>query len=674
MLHKEEVLTELLLGLHAQATTMTDAELYDYALDAAVALTDSVIGFFHTVSDDQTTIALTTWNRGALENCTAVYDSHYPLERAGNWADCVRLRRAVIYNDFPPSSQQRALPEGHAAVRRFMSIPVVEGDKVRMIFGVGNKPTDYDERDTIRLQLVANELQKILLHRRADEALVASEHYIRGIIENVDQGFIVVDRDYRILTANRAYCGAAAVPVDQVIGRHCHEISHHSAVPCPEIGENCPVQKVFETGQPVTLTHRHTDANGQISYVEVKAFPFQYESGVVISAIETVSNITARYLLDEERMKTDKVEAIGTLAGGIAHDFNNLLQGVFGFVSLARRRLPEEDRAHALLGQAEKALEQATRLTNQLLTFAKGGRPIKTFVMLPSLIEDTAHLSLSGSRCECRLAVAGDLWSVEADGGQIAQVIQNIVGNASDAMPDGGTVTVSAENVTDPIPDLPAGRYVRIAVSDSGGGICPEHLGKIFDPYFTTKETGSGLGLATSYSIVRNHGGAIDVRSAPGRGSTFTIYLPAADAVPATKAEPAIVFEVARKRRVLVMDDEALVRDVAAEMLAALGHEVETAGDGAEALARYRAAAERGERFDVVILDLTVRGGAGGQETNRRLLEFDPGARTIVSSGYSDGAGLATFRDRGFRGRLNKPYRLEELQDVLAAVLAAPVS
>ncbi len=518
----------------------------------------------------------------------------------------------------------------------------------------------------------AGTIQDITEQKKAEERLRQSEEFIRNILDTVDEGFIVIDRNYSILIANKAYCSQAGRSYDTVIGRPCYEISHRLQRPCHEEGEECAVRRVFETGEPYAAIHRHTDSAGAVLHVETKAFPVKDSTGAVLSVIETVNNITEKHLLEEERLKTQKLEAIGTLAGGIAHDFNNLLQGVFGYISMAKLTFDQKERSLAMLAQAEQALGLSVNLTKQLLTFSKGGKPVKTKVSLPSVIENSVKFALSGSRVDYRIMTDKNLRTVEADEGQIGQVIQNIVLNADQAMPLGGTIVITAKNVQAPNPLLPRvlkeGSYVEISIQDSGIGIPAPYMEKIFDPYFTTKEKGSGLGLATSYSIIKNHGGVIDVVSRTGVGTTCFLYLPATDAAMGLPSSPAISRAV-RKGRILVMDDEELIRNIAGEMLKALGHAVEFAEHGDAAIEKYRAARESGNPFDIVILDLTVRRGLGGKETNSRLLAIDPEAKVIVSSGYSDDAAMADHRAYGFAACLTKPYQLDELTSTLNALL-----
>ncbi len=388
----------------------------------------------------------------------------------------------------------------------------------------------------------------------------------------------------------------------------------------------------------------------------------------------TIQDITERKQLEEQLRQSQKLDAIGTLAGGIAHDFNNLLQGVFGYISIARRNADSKEKSIAALDQAEKALHMSVNLTSQLLTFSKGGKPVKKKIPLKPVIANSVRFALSGSRTDYRMKLDTDLWHVEADEGQIGQVIQNIVLNADQAMPMGGTIVISAKNLNASKKGIPqlqkAGRYVEISVQDNGIGISDEYLTKIFDPYFTTKAKGSGLGLATCYSIVRNHGGVIHVSSKVGRGTTFYVYLPAVseevkEALQAPELSPFV-----RKGKILLMDDEELIRDIAGDMIKALDHEVEFAEHGEEAVGKYKAAVESGNPFDVVILDLTIRGGMGGRETIERLLAVNPGIKAIVSSGYSDDAVVSDYRNYGFSARLTKPYKLQELSDTLNNLLS----
>ncbi len=580
---------------------------------------------------------------------------------------------ALNVRNFTSPEFARQVPERMAQVRE-RGMAVFESSHLRkdgsaMPVEVNARLIEYDGK--MAHFSVARDITE---RKQAEERIRQSEQFIRGILDTVDEGFIVVDRDFRILTVNKAYCSQVGGCDENMIGSHCYEMTHKSSLPCSKNGEECAPCRAFETGKPHSTIHRHKDPNGNILYVETKAFPIKDASGVVTSVIETLNNITEQHLLEEERLKTQKLESIGTLAGGIAHDFNNLLQGVFGYISMAKMTFDRKEKSFAMLEQAEKALHQSVNLTAQLLTFSKGGKPLKKLIDLRTVVENSAKFTLSGSRSDIRMNIPKDLWQAEADEGQLGQVVQNIVLNADQAMPLGGTVSITAANLAGGDASLPPrlakANYVVIAIQDAGVGIPEQYLSKIFDPYFTTKDKGSGLGLATSYSIVRNHGGMIHVRTKSGEGSTFMIYLPAIpgegrrDAVtgPAKDAKP-------RAAKILVMDDEEIIRNLSCEIFRALGHTVEVAIDGQEALEKYKGAMA-GRPFDIVILDLTVRGGMGGTETMQKLLELDPRVKAIVSSGYSDDFATTNYEKQGFKAFLKKPYNVEALRVMLNKMLA----
>jgi two-component system cell cycle sensor histidine kinase/response regulator CckA len=392
--------------------------------------------------------------------------------------------------------------------------------------------------------------------------------------------------------------------------------------------------------------------------------------GAVREILSVGTDFTARRASEQELQRTQKLESLGIFAGGIAHDFNNLLTSILGNIELARLFSERYGKAWKRLNLAEKAALQAKGLTRQLSTFAKGGSPVFKVVPMTVLIKDCVDFSLRGARVKAELDIAEDLWHAEVDEGQVCQVIQNLVRNAEQAMPGGGTIMVTAGNLhLDRKSGLPlhAGKYLEIAIRDQGEGIPEKLLGRIFDPYFTTKKTGSGLGLAVCYSIIRHHGGHIAARSEPGAGATFYVYLPATNKKPrARQLEKAVA---PGPGRLLAMDDQNDVKEILSELLVRLGYDVEFASRGEEVLAMYKAARDLGRPYDALILDLTIPGGMGGEETIRRLLELDPAVKAIVSSGYVNDPVMADHSRYGFRGAVPKPYRSDELAQVLAAVV-----
>ena len=395
--------------------------------------------------------------------------------------------------------------------------------------------------------------------------------------------------------------------------------------------------------------------------------PINYDKlfAAINKGIETVTLKRRVQEQNDFMEKNQRLESLGVLAGGIAHDFNNILTAIIGNISLARSQVGEGHKAAGRLAATENALARATNLTRQLLTFARGGEPIKKVIEVGGLLKEATGFAIHGSNVKCRVVLADDLWFVEADEGQLSQVIHNLVINAVQAMPEGGMVALRAENAGSKEEE---GKFVKISVTDDGAGIPEHHVQRIFEPYFTTKQLGNGLGLATCYSIIKKHGGNITVESTPGKGSTFHVCLPASEQVNA--AEPGSKTEVVHgSGRVLVMDDEEPVRETAQAMLEELGYTVECAENGGAAIELYRQRKEEGTPFNAVIMDLTIPGGMGGREAIASLLKLDPGVKAVVSSGYSNDPVMADYSNYGFSAVLGKPYRLQEISKVLQELL-----
>jgi PAS domain S-box-containing protein len=382
------------------------------------------------------------------------------------------------------------------------------------------------------------------------------------------------------------------------------------------------------------------------------------------------AEVNQRKLLEDELMRADKLEALAVLAGGIAHDFNNFLMIVQGNLELAKIQTKPGDPLHDILQQSDTACKRAVSLASQLLTFGKGGAPIVRTTSVAQLLAASVDLARAGSQVRFNLAVPDDLWPAEIDAGQISQVFHNLLLNARQAVPESGIVEVRAENVVieNSVLSINSGKYVRISVRDYGHGIPAEILPRIFDPYFTTKEAGRGLGLATAYSIVTKHQGHIRADSTVGQGTTFYIHLPASEMSPVT--QPAAVVRTGAGR-ILVMDDEQAIRRLLELMMSQLGYEVECASDGAEAVELFTRATASGRGFAGVLLDLTVPGRMGGKDAAEQLRKIDPSVKLIVSSGYADAPILSEFQKYGFDDVIRKPYTLTELSDVLTRVIGA---
>jgi PAS domain S-box-containing protein len=515
----------------------------------------------------------------------------------------------------------------------------------------------------------------VMLSRRqkVEKALQESEERMAVTFRSIAEGVITTDTEGKIRLLNRVAEQLTGWKQEEAVGKPLTEVFRVINVKTREPIEN-PVDMAM-TGREVGLTSDIilVARDGTERIVYESAAPILDGESNVIGVVMVFQDITQRQHMEQEAQRAQKLESLGLLAGGIAHDFNNLLSTILGNINLVRMYTDTDGDEKILktLLRTEKAVSRAKNLTQQLLTFARGGDPIRKTHSIAKLVKESTSLSLRGSNVKCDTQLPADLWTVEVDEGQLIQVFNNLLINARQAMPEGGTIKLTAENITlDRSFDrlTKKGDYVKISVEDHGTGMPGEHLQKVFDPYFTTKENGSGLGLASSYSIVLKHEGYITVDSEVGQGTTFCVYLPAsvgkADQIEGPQERP-----VPGKGRILVMDDEEMLLVMVEDMLAFLGYEAEGVCDGDEAIAFYTRAMKTGESFDAVVMDLTIPGGMGGEETIKRLLKIDPCIKAIVSSGYSNSPLMSNYKSYGFKERIVKPYTIEELSRALHAVL-----
>jgi PAS domain S-box-containing protein len=529
---------------------------------------------------------------------------------------------------------------------------------------------DRVRKRTVALTETNAELEsEIAERRRAEDSLAAEKEHLAVTLRSIGDGVITTDIEGRVVLLNKVAEELTGWPMEEALGRPLGEVFY---IVDEKTRARCesPVDKVLESGGIVGLAN-HTaliSKDGTERRIADSGAPIRDRESRIVGVVLVFRDVTEKSRIEEELIKARKLETVGVLAGGIAHDFNNILTAILGNITLAAHLVNDEKEPYSLLMAAEKAAIRAKSLTQQLLTFSLGGEPVREAASVVEIIRDSATFVLHGGNVKCRFSIPEDLWLADIDKGQISQVIQNIIINARQAMPEGGDIEISCENFEKapgiPLP-LEDGRYVRILVTDRGVGIPEKILDRIFDPFFSTKQEGSGLGLAITHSIVTRHHGHIAVDSRPGEGSTFDIYLPVALQPSGGEGEEEAAEGEFEGNRVLIMDDEELVRDLLRSTLSHLGCEVLSAADGAEAISLYRRALEKNERIDMVIMDLTVPGGVGGREAIGELLALDPDARVIVSSGYSNDPVVAHFSDHGFRGTLIKPYRLTELKSAL---------
>ena len=521
------------------------------------------------------------------------------------------------------------------------------------------------EEERKLIDAIAERSGKIIERKQAEKKLRESENFLRSVFRAAPSGIGVVT-DRVLKQVNRHFCEITGYSSAEIIGRNAHFL-----YPTEEEYEHVESEKYAQirdhgTG---TVETRFKHRDGHIIDVLLSSSPLDpadLSKGFIFTALD----ITWRKQAEEELIKLQKLESIGVLAGGIAHDFNNILTTILGNISFIRTALSPESDEYDALGDAEEGCREGKNLTQQLLTFARGGKPVKKTINISEVLKEAVSFVLSGSNVRCRFEIADDLRPIDADSGQIHQAISNLIINADHAMPEGGTITIKVDNVTfgekDVLP-LAEGEYLRISISDTGIGIKKENLSLIFDPYFTTSSTGSGLGLARVYSIVTRHGGYVTVESEPGTGTSFYIYLPASSKEIKSRKETREDV-VKGSGRILLMDDDEMIRNVARRLIEWIGYEIDTAVDGREAIEKYRAAKKAGTPFDVVILDLTIPGGMGGIKAFAQLKEIDPGVKAIVSSGYSSDSVMADYAKLGFAGMIPKPYKMDALSRILAKV------
>jgi two-component system, cell cycle sensor histidine kinase and response regulator CckA len=504
-------------------------------------------------------------------------------------------------------------------------------------------------------------VREITERKNLEKALQASEELFRTLCDSAPIGIFRCDAAW-----NNIYCNPRWEEITAMSAAEGAGTGWQSAIHPDDREDLVRVRtEASAAGRGYTHEHRKLTPGGDAIWVRVLVNPVKGPGGVISGYVGTVEDVTEQRQARQEILKAQKLESIGVLAGGIAHDFNNILTAILGNISLARYQMREPEKVAKRLEEAEGAAARARDLTQQLLTFARGGEPVKKVVEVPGLLRESVAFALHGSQVSCSFDLPGDLWPLEADEGQLIQVIHNLVLNAVQATAPGGALTIRARN---------GGcgergeQYVEISVSDTGTGIPEEHLERIFDPYFTTRQQGSGLGLASCYSIIKKHGGTIRAESTLGQGSTFHVVLPASRK-PRT-ATASLGAEMAPgSSRVLVMDDEEIVRVLAKAILEQLGYQAVCVEDGAQAAEAYLEAMTAGTPFSAVILDLTIPGGVGGRDAIQMLLKMDPQVKAIVCSGYATDPVMANHRAYGFSAVLSKPYRPQDLSKVLQELL-----
>jgi PAS domain S-box-containing protein len=517
--------------------------------------------------------------------------------------------------------------------------------------------------------------------KRAEDELAGEKELLSVTMASIGDGVVSTDTEGIIISINPVALVFSGLSVEAAVGKNLDDVFTfvHEKVKDADASEGFIRSMIRKKGiKPMGIRCGLRVKNGCERVVDLSVSPINDAKGAVIGMVMVFRDMTERQKLEAELYNARKLESLGVLAGGIAHDFNNILTGVITNLFMAKLRAKSDAETFALLSEAEKASFRASKLVKQLLTFSKGGAPVKETVAIGEIIEDSVGFCLSGSNVASKLHLAPDLSKVEADRGQIDQVLNNLIINADQSMPNGGTVTVSAENVmvqrqaAEGANALAPGEYVKITVMDEGVGIPPESLEKIFDPYYSTKPNGNGLGLTIAYSIIKAHKGIITVDSVPGKGTAFSFYLPAAKDRAAPEEKKGVTLAALRiSKRILIMDDDSAVRTVLTQLMRNSGYDVDCAASGVEAIEAYSGAMKKGNPFAVVVMDLTVPGGMGGREAVSKLLELDPGAKVVVASGYSNDPIMANYRKYGFCGVIVKPFNIDEFLSVVNSVSGA---
>ncbi len=513
--------------------------------------------------------------------------------------------------------------------------------------------------------------------QRYHNSLYSEKERLNVTLRSIGDGVITTDLEGKIVLINKITEQLTGWSQEEAIGRPVQDVLNilddETGIPCDN-----PADMVLASGKIVDMAdHTALIARDGTRYIiEDSGAPIFDNQCKMIGTVLVFRDVTVARKTAGELLKVKKLESVGGLAGGIAHDFNNILAAILGNIELAELSMSSTEEAYPLLQEAKKASIRARDLTRQLLTFSSGGDPVKKTAPIGKGIIESANFVLHGSSVSCRFNIPFDLWLVDIDPGQISQVIQNLVINARQAMPEGGQIEINCANIVDIKSeynlDLPNITYIEITIQDNGCGVAEEYIEKIFDPYFTTKHEGSGLGLAIAHSIINKHDGHIEVTSVIGKGTTFTIYLPASEQqnIHGTTLKIHEMEHAKEKAKILVMDDDKRVRDVAKQMLTRLGHEVLLAWEGNEAVTIFSELYKSDKPVDVVIMDLTIPGGMGGKEAIQEILKIDPEAKVVVASGYSNDPVMSNYQQYGFMVSIAKPFMLEELNETLTDILS----
>lgn len=666
-----------LLRLSNESAGKPESNLVQDYLEASIELTESAIGYLYSLNEDLETIQLVAWSKDALGICDAVHDSHFPLSKAGIWADCVRDCKPAVHNDYAEAANKRGLPQGLAPLQRHLSVPVTDGDAVTLILSVGNRKKPYESPEIETLQVIGGALAQVMARHRSEQALQASSSRLTlldAAVNAASHSIVITDVDGTIEWVNPAFTQLTGYTADEAIGKN------------PRLLKSGKQDREFYqnlwntiTGGKVwkgELINKRKD--GSLYDEEASITPVKDATGKITHFIAIKQDVTEQHQLKERLLRSQRMESIGLLAGGVAHDLNNVLAPIMMAVEMLKQDLTEEDRL-IMLETLESSCNRGSAIIRQVLTFARGVEGEHAVLQVRHLLKDLVKMSRETfpKNITISLDAPGDLWTVSGDATQLHQVLLNLALNARDAMPTGGTLSIKAENVTLDHPrgylncEILPGAYIRLQVKDGGVGIPPDAIARIFEPFFTTKEQGkgTGLGLPTAFGIVKSHDGLLEVESTPGRGTTFLLHLPASEIETPNEDIPPSKPPRGNGETILVVDDEAAIRQLTQKILEMNGYMVLLAEDGAEAVACY---AQHKAEIALVLSDMMMP-VMDGLALVRALRAINPEVRIVGFSGYiGDDANTNRFvdlRTLGVRTILEKPVAADRLLHALAEEL-----
>lgn len=586
-----------------------------------------------------------------------------------------RTREAGIVSDFDAETRF-GVPDlvRDNGIQSAICVPMLaEGAVLGVLIGHTRGRRDYSQDEVMLYRNIANHAATAVKNALNLEAVRKGEQQLRIITSSMPEGLYVLDQLGHVTYLNAEAERLLGWGRDELNARGLHALVHSrkpDGTPLPL--EACCMHNLISTGKRYESNDDvFIRRDGTAFPVSIVASPI-FENGAVTAVVTVFRDITRSRKLEQEASKAEKLESIGILAGGMAHDFNNLIQSILGYLSLAKTRDLSPEKRRKFLDHAEDSCHAAAELSGRLITFSKGGSPMKKELSLAPLVQDVVGVEAFRPGIVMDMELPPDLPPVQADEAQMHQVLKNLIRNAVEAMPGGGLLRIigRTENITGDEPlSLKAGTYLMLSIIDRGVGIPPDDMQKIFDPYFTTKDMGSsrgmGLGLSICHSIMRKHDGAVTIESAPGIGTAAHLFLPLAGGTYVERPVAAVRQEKRPVRKVLFMDDDAGIREMAGDLLEHMGCETALARDGAQAVELYKQALDAGRGFDAVILDLVVPGGMGAEPTMKKILELDPRARGIVTTGYADDVILDDYRGRGFMNVIIKPYDVRQLREML---------